>query len=276
MNQQTETMKIKTVEVKKPVVTQVNDANSGGVGNAFGARGPMNKNEQAEALKKAQQAEKRIQLGMELLKASESRLSAQTQMLNQVRSEQKALREQIQEDVASSLQSYDQWLGQIDESFSKAIQLLEEKVDAVVGMWEKKESKLDGMIQRFERLFEQNQRTLLDVKMHMAAAMDDGNAARVRETENADGEKSDDPDITAEEEAEIYAILNGDVVHEIDEAAEEKEEQVEEAVSEVVEEKEDATDPATALEQLAEQRESEKIYSAVMSKMHGKKKKSDD
>ena len=109
-----------------------------------------------QALRKAQQAEKRVRLGMQLLKASENRLASQSHVLNQVRHEQEHLRERVQEDVAKSLQSYDQWIGQIDDSFSKAMLVLEQKVDALSEAFEKKQSQLDQVIKRFEEQIEQN------------------------------------------------------------------------------------------------------------------------
>ncbi|WP_432800297.1 hypothetical protein [Poriferisphaera sp. WC338] len=120
-------------------------------------------------LKKAQQAEKRVRLGMQLLKASENRLSAQTHLMNQVRSEQDVLREKVQEDVAKSLQSYDQWIGQIDESFSKAMLVLEEKVDTISNAFAQKQSKLDALIETFESQIKANQKQSEELQSQIRA-----------------------------------------------------------------------------------------------------------
>ncbi|QDU33964.1 hypothetical protein KS4_20240 [Poriferisphaera corsica] len=269
MNQQTEVMKNNVVKVA---------AQSGQLSEMLpGNRLPMDTGEQKAALKKAQQAEKRVKLGMELLKASESRLSAQTQMLNAVRREQKQLREQVHGDMAKSLQSYDQWLGQIDESFSKAIQMLEEKVDTVMGLWEKKEKQLDDMTRRFERLFEQNQRTLMDIKMHHAAGANGGEAMG---SSGRDRSMGDEEEMTAEEEAEIEMILKGELV--VEAGASDPAEEVTEPIEaeEVVAMNDEVVikkDPAAALAELAEKREEEAIFSTVLRDMkNAREQESDD
>ena len=236
MNQQIKLSK-NVVGVKEPSAAQMKQVA------AMKQQAAALQGNQTAALEKAQQAEKRVRLGMDLLRASEDRLSWQTQMLQQVRAEQKLLREQIQGDVAKSLQSYDQWLGQIDESFTKAILLLEEKVDAVMVAWERKEKKLDEMVQRFERLHEQNARMMQDVKMRVAA----GECEKV-----ADGE----PTISQEE---VEAILTGKVVCEPTEAKE----------GDGLEQNDEKLEAADALADMAEQRqESVNIFSKVIREMH--------
>ena len=220
-------------------------------------RAPMTKTEQKNALKNVQLAEKRVKLGMELLKASENRISAQSHMLNQVRAEQKHLREQIQEDVTKSLQSYDQWMGQLDESFSKAIQMLEEKVDAVMGIWETKEKKLDDMIKRFERLHEQNHRVLFEIKARGLGA-----------GSNEEPERRDEPIIVPDEAKPVRRRrmideLDSDLC--IPQEQEPNIETIEDAEVEAetkAEQSELPCDPADALAEMAEQKEM--IYSQLI------------
>jgi len=120
-------------------------------------RRPLNADQQMEALRKVQtQAEQRVKLGMQLFKSAESRLAAQSDMLERVRQEQKGLREQVQQDVAKSLQSYDQWMGQIDERFTTAMQLLEQKVDAMGQQWQTMRDEMAALMGRSEMLLDQS------------------------------------------------------------------------------------------------------------------------
>ncbi len=119
-------------------------------------RQPMTPAQQAEALRRAQaQADQRVKLGTELFKAAEKQLNTQSEMLRQVRSEQKHLRESVQEDVAKSLQAYDQWIGRLDEGFTKALQSLEAKVDAMAAEWAETQKRIEDMVTRSEALFAQ-------------------------------------------------------------------------------------------------------------------------
>ncbi|MEM6392495.1 MAG: hypothetical protein AAF797_06950 [Planctomycetota bacterium] len=74
-------------------------------------------------------AEQRVKLGLQLFKAAEARLAAQHDTLAQIKSEQANLRESIQHEVAKSLQTYDQWMGRIDESFTTAVRDLTTRLD---------------------------------------------------------------------------------------------------------------------------------------------------
>ncbi len=132
---------------------------------AFG-RQPLTPEQQLDALKRVQsQADQRVKLGMQLFKAAEARLSNQHDMVKQIKTLQKQLREQVNEDVARSLHAYDQWIGQIDESFTTAIRKLEEKIDAVQANMTKSETRIQGMLQRAEALLDQS-RCLTDQSSH--------------------------------------------------------------------------------------------------------------
>jgi hypothetical protein len=126
------------------------------------SRQPLSPEQQLQALKRVQaQAEQRVKLGMQLFKAAEARLSTQTDVLGQIKTLQDQLREQVNQDVAKSLHEYDQWIGQIDESFTTAIRKLEEKIDAVQANIISSEARIQNMLQRAEALLDQN-RTLVE------------------------------------------------------------------------------------------------------------------
>jgi exonuclease VII large subunit len=121
------------------------------------SRKPLTPEQQMQALKRVQgQAEQRVKLGMQLFKAAEARLSSQTDVLQQIKTLQKQLREQVNQDVAQSLHSYDQWIGQIDESFTTAIRKLEEKIDAVQANLVTNEGRMQNMLDRAEAMLDQS------------------------------------------------------------------------------------------------------------------------
>jgi len=120
-------------------------------------RQPLTPQQQMEALKRVQgQAEQRVKLGMQLFKAAEARLSNHTDVLQQIKVLQDQLREQVNDDVAKSLHSYDQWIGQIDESFTNAIRQLEQKIDAVQANVVKSEGRIQEMLTRAEAMLDQS------------------------------------------------------------------------------------------------------------------------
>ncbi len=125
-------------------------------------RQPLTPEQQMQALKRVQaQAEQRVKLGMQLFKAAEARLSSQTDVLQQIKSLQKQLKDEVNQDVAQTLHQYDQWIGQIDESFTTAIRKLEEKIDAVQSNLESSEARIQQMLERAEAMLDQS-RTLIE------------------------------------------------------------------------------------------------------------------
>lgn len=120
-------------------------------------RQPLTPEQQMQALKRVQaQAEQRVKLGMQLFKAAEARLSSQTDVLQQIKTLQQQLREQVNQDVAQTLHQYDQWIGQIDESFTTAIRKLEEKIDAVQANVANNEARMQQMLERAESMLDQS------------------------------------------------------------------------------------------------------------------------
>ena len=93
-------------------------------------RRPLSVEQQAVALEKVQQqATQRVKLGQQLFEAADARLKQHQKILDEINGQQKILREQVQDDVAKSLQSYDQWMGRIDESFTKSIRDMTQRLD---------------------------------------------------------------------------------------------------------------------------------------------------
>lgn len=119
-------------------------------------RGPLTPAQQLEALRRVQaQAEQRVKLGVQLFKAAEARLGQHQDVLAEARAEGEKLREQIQTDVAKSLQQYDQWIGGLDEQFTRMIRELFERVEKLEGQVAKSQGSIETLIKRAEALLDQ-------------------------------------------------------------------------------------------------------------------------
>ena len=119
-------------------------------------RGPLSAKQQLEAVQRVQaQAEQRVKLGLQLFKAAEAHTAHQQDVLQQVKAEQARHRSELQEDVTRSLHAYDQWVGQIDESFTRAIEQLNDKVDKLQTQWEQAQKQIESMVRRSEALLDQ-------------------------------------------------------------------------------------------------------------------------
>lgn len=126
-------------------------------------RRPMSPEQQAAALEKVQQqATQRIKLGQQLFEAADARLKQHQQVLHDIQEQQQKLREQVQEDVAKSLQAYDQWMGQIDESFTNAIKELGQRIDVLETRFDCSRNDMERMIDKAAALLEQTQGLLAD------------------------------------------------------------------------------------------------------------------
>ena len=116
---------------------------------------PLSPEAQAEALRLAKsRAEQRVALGMRLFDAAEQRLTSQAKLMYELRRQQKSLQERVQEDVAKTLQAYDQWVGRIDEGFTHAIRELESKVDALTQEWQRVRQDVARMMERADALLD--------------------------------------------------------------------------------------------------------------------------
>lgn len=126
-------------------------------------RKPLTPEEQLAALDKVQsQATQRIKLGQQLFKAAEARLTQHQEVLDHIRNQQQELRDQVQADVAKSLQSYDQWMGQLDESFTGAIRELNDRLVKVEQQQQASRDEMQSMVARATALMEQTQQLLMD------------------------------------------------------------------------------------------------------------------
>ena len=124
---------------------------------------PLTPEQQLAALQKVQQqADERVKLGRRLFEAAEARLERHQDLLGQIRKEQDKLREQMQGDVASSLQSYDQWMGRIDEDFTRAIDALGDRMDQMEREMAGSRGSMEQMLAQTGELLEQTQRLLAE------------------------------------------------------------------------------------------------------------------
>ena len=126
-------------------------------------RRPMSPEQQAAALEKVQQqATQRVKLGQQLFEAAEARLKQHQNVLQEIQDQQQILREKVQEDVAKSLQTYDQWMGQIDESFTKAIRELNQRIDVLETRFDCSRGEMETMLGKAAALLTQTQGLLAE------------------------------------------------------------------------------------------------------------------
>jgi hypothetical protein len=124
-------------------------------------KGPLTPQQQLEAAQRVHaQAEHRVQLGLQLFKAAEARVVGQQAQLDQIKAEQDALRQRVETDVASSLHAYDQWVGQMDENFTRAIRGLEDRVDQLQQQWSATQTRLEEMMKRSQVMLDQSRAML--------------------------------------------------------------------------------------------------------------------
>ena len=115
-----------------------------------------------EALRRVQsQAEERVKLGVKLFKAAEAHAASHREALDEVRAEQKKFHDDIRREVARTLQGYDQWMGQIDESYKGALMNIEQRIDDLDERLERLQSKWERDEKRITQLLERS-RSLLD------------------------------------------------------------------------------------------------------------------
>jgi len=127
-------------------------------------RRPMTLEQQQAALEKVQQqATQSVKLGQQLFEAADARLKQHQQVLDEINQQQQKLREQVQEDVAKSLQTYDQWMGKIDESFTTAIRELNQRIDGLELKVDSSRGEMEAMIEKAAALLNQTQELLAEV-----------------------------------------------------------------------------------------------------------------
>ena len=126
---------------------------------------PLSPQQQMEALRKVQsQAEQRVKLGMQLFKAAEARVGEQRDVLSAIKVHQKQLQDHVSEDVAKTLQQYDQWMGKIDERFTQSMRDLEQRFDRLETSVNDSQQKIEKMMKRAESMLEQTRLILSDTK----------------------------------------------------------------------------------------------------------------
>jgi len=138
---------------------------------------PLTPEQHAEAVKRVQaQAEQRVKLGTQLFKAAEATIAEHVSAVEKARKQQHELREEIQQDVAKSLQAYDQWLGQIDEGFTNSIKKIEHRVDqleqgclAMEEAWHETEQRLETLMVRAEAMVDASRDMLEQCDARLAA-----------------------------------------------------------------------------------------------------------
>lgn len=128
-------------------------------------RGPLSPQQQMEALRLVQaRAEQRVKLGMKLLEAAQARLTNQQDLLDQAKREQRALLEQMQQEIAQDLQSRDERIQAVDDRLTQAIESLEQKLQRLQKEWSGSLAQMEAMVQRSESLLDQTRYLLAEAE----------------------------------------------------------------------------------------------------------------
>lgn len=114
--------------------------------------------QQAVELVKAQ-AEQRVRLGVKLLKAAENQTTHQQRQFEAFKDQEQQAREQLQNDIASTLQTYDQWMARFDERFSAKLRTIEKKVESIESKWTQTEHRIMSLLGRLEALLDHRRAT---------------------------------------------------------------------------------------------------------------------
>ncbi len=118
---------------------------------------PLDAQQQLEALRRAQaQAEQRVKLGVQLFKAAEARTAQHRDDVEQLRKQQDQLREQLQQDIARSFQSYDQWIAKVDDTLTNSLKSIEDRIEQLQSRWKDTEQRIATMIDRSQSLLSQS------------------------------------------------------------------------------------------------------------------------
>ena len=113
--------------------------------------GTLTAQQQLEALRRVQeQAEQRVQLGMRLFKAADAATGHQQELVTEIRDDQQRLRDRVEQDVARSLHTYDQWIGDVGDGFHASLKKLEGRIDELQSQWQQTQKRIEGMMNRSE------------------------------------------------------------------------------------------------------------------------------
>ncbi|MEM6258543.1 MAG: hypothetical protein AAGI37_09555 [Planctomycetota bacterium] len=126
-------------------------------------RRPLSAEQQAAALEKVQQqATQRVKLGQQLFEAADARIKQHQKILDEINDQQQILRDKVQDDVAKSLQSYDQWMGRIDESFTKSVRNMTQRLDQLEETVAGTQHEMQDMLAKAGALLQQTQTLLAE------------------------------------------------------------------------------------------------------------------
>lgn len=128
---------------------------------AFETPQPLTPQQQLEAASRVRaQAEERVGLGMKLLQAAQTHTSHQQQLIEELREGQQQLRTELHTDIASSLQTYDQWMAQFDQRFSRRLRAVEQAVEVMQSKWAAVERKIVTLTSRAEVMLDQKEKRI--------------------------------------------------------------------------------------------------------------------
>lgn len=112
--------------------------------------------QQLEALARVQdQAEQRVRLGLQLFKAAEAHTASHQQILDEITAERQTFRDELSKDVTRRLHAFDQWIDQMDDTFTQSFINLEERIDAVEQRLGDQQRHLEKMVSQTQKMLDQ-------------------------------------------------------------------------------------------------------------------------
>ena len=134
----------------------------------------MSPQQQLESLRKAQrQAEQRVQLGMQLFKAAEARLSAGQDVVGQVRREQDALRDEMRREREEDASRYNKQLADVEQTTDARMAAVERQIARLQLDWQSTQDRLGEMMARCQAMLDQTRHLLSRAAQPPATAPQD-------------------------------------------------------------------------------------------------------
>ncbi len=112
-------------------------------------RKPLDAAEQLDALRRAQgKADQRVKLGLQLFKAAQAHTSQRRDLLDKIKAEQAALKDQLQADMAEKLQRYEHRLENFDGKLAESLDAIEQRIKQLEHDWKAAEQRIESTLRR--------------------------------------------------------------------------------------------------------------------------------
>jgi len=118
-------------------------------------RKPLDATKQLEAIRRVQsQAENRIKLGLQLFKAAEGHTSRRRDILEDIKTDQKNIRDQLQSEMVENFQRYEHRIDSFDDKVTRTIESLDKRIGQLQEEFAAAETRIQTLLQRAEQLLD--------------------------------------------------------------------------------------------------------------------------